>query len=311
MQILTDNGTQFKNDTLKELFALIGIEHILVLAYSKEENAIVERNNREVLRHLRAFVYDLNLATKKNIQEMLPSVQRIINANTKAPNQSSPAQILFGNAIVLDRGLFLPKSALTDNTVKISTWSAGMIAQQDKIMKRAEKLQREKDETHMANANPNRTEFPTGSWVLVEYHSSIIRRGPPNKLNTFLRGPYKIVRHELDHYTFNNHIEKKEESVHISLLHPFLFDSNYVNPTDIAMKDNISTYIVEKIVRHSGDKRKPVDMDFLVRWQGYDQSKDLWLAYKDLRLNTRLHEYLLAKGMKTLIPKDCRVGQFR
>ena len=26
-QILTDNGTQFKNDTLKELFALIGIEH--------------------------------------------------------------------------------------------------------------------------------------------------------------------------------------------------------------------------------------------------------------------------------------------
>jgi len=119
-QILTDNGTQFKNEILKELFALIGIENVLVLAYSKEENAIVERNNREVLRHLRAFVYDLNLATKKNIQEMLPSVQRIINANTKAPNQSSPAQILFGNAIVLERGLFLPKSAMTDKTVKMS-----------------------------------------------------------------------------------------------------------------------------------------------------------------------------------------------
>ena len=284
---------------------------MLVLAYSKEENAIVERNNREVLRHLRAFVYDLNLATKQNIQEMLPSVQRIINANTKAPNQSSPAQILFGNAVNLERGLFLPKSALTDKTVKVSAWSAGMIAQQDKIMKRAEKLQRGKDETHMANANPNRTEFPTGSWVLVEYHSSIIRSGPPNKLNTFLRGPYKILRHELDHYTFYNHIDKKEESVHISLLHSFVFDANYVDPTDIAMKDNISTHIVEKIVAHSGTKNRSAMMDFKVRWKGLDASKDLWLTYKELRLNTLLHEYLLANGMKTIIPKECRVGVFR
>jgi hypothetical protein len=39
---------------------LIGTEHCLTLAYSKEENALVERANKEVNRHLRAFMFDAN-----------------------------------------------------------------------------------------------------------------------------------------------------------------------------------------------------------------------------------------------------------
>ena len=83
----------------------------------------------------------------------------------------------------------------------------------------------------MSNANPNRTEFPAGSWVLAEYHSSIIRKGPPSKLNTQLRGPYKVLRHELDEYTVRNSVTRKDETIHISLLRPFLFDANFIDPT--------------------------------------------------------------------------------
>ena len=77
------------------------------------------------------------------------------------------------------------------------------------------------------------------------------------------------------------------------------------------MKDNISTHIVENIVAHSGTKTHPGRMDFKVRWRGLDATRDLWLPYKELRLNTVLHEYLLANGMKRIIPKECRVGQFK
>ena len=233
-QILTDNGTQFKNHVIKELMTMCGVENVQILAYSKEENAIVERMNKEVLRHLKAFVFELNLATKKHLQEMLPAVARIINGNTKAPNKTSPVQILFGNAIHLDRGLLLPKSAITDKSIKLSPWMSDMLKQQDKIMKKAELLQRTKDETHMANANPNHMDLPIGSWINVEYPSSIIRRGPDNKLLTFLRGPFKIKSKELDHYTFYNHVERKEEEVHASKVHPFIFDANFIDPSDIA-----------------------------------------------------------------------------
>jgi transposase InsO family protein len=56
-QVLSDNGSQFVNETISELFKLIGTEHVLTMAYSKEENAIVERANKELMRHLRAIIY--------------------------------------------------------------------------------------------------------------------------------------------------------------------------------------------------------------------------------------------------------------
>ena len=41
----------FIADVIKEFLALVGTSHCLTLAYSKEENAIVERMNKEINRH--------------------------------------------------------------------------------------------------------------------------------------------------------------------------------------------------------------------------------------------------------------------
>ena len=178
-------------------------------------------------------------------------------------------------------------------------------------MDRAEQIQRTKDETHMVNANPKRNDLPIGSWILVEYHSSIIRRGPPNKLNMFLRGPFKVSKRELDHYSFWNSVTKIEETVHASEVHPFLFDANFIDPSDIALKDAISTFNVERILEHVGDKRRVSSMEFKVRWEGFDASKDLWLPWKELIHNSKLHAYLFAHNMKALIHKDHRKGIYR
>ena len=55
--ILSDNGSQYVNNIITEILKLINTEHCKTMAYSKEENAIVERANKEVLRHLRAQKY--------------------------------------------------------------------------------------------------------------------------------------------------------------------------------------------------------------------------------------------------------------
>jgi len=55
LKIRTDQGSQFVNDIVAELLKLVGVEHELTLAYSKEESAIVERANKEVMRHLKAI----------------------------------------------------------------------------------------------------------------------------------------------------------------------------------------------------------------------------------------------------------------
>lgn len=56
-QIITDNGTQYMNKVFTHFFRFIGTESIVSIPYSKEENAIVERANKEVNRHLEALCY--------------------------------------------------------------------------------------------------------------------------------------------------------------------------------------------------------------------------------------------------------------
>jgi transposase InsO family protein len=58
MTIRSDRGTQFVNGIISQLLSLLQIGHELSLAYSKEQNAIVERANKEVIRHLTAIIFD-------------------------------------------------------------------------------------------------------------------------------------------------------------------------------------------------------------------------------------------------------------
>ena len=57
-QLRSDNGPHFIADVIKKFLALVGIEQCPTLAYSKEENAIVERFNEKINRHLRALTFD-------------------------------------------------------------------------------------------------------------------------------------------------------------------------------------------------------------------------------------------------------------
>ena len=85
---------------------LIDTQHCLTLAYSKEENTIIERMNKEINRHLRALTFE-NTSLEK-YADLLPFFQRILNSNYSDRVKISAAQQFFGNIVNLDRGIFLP-----------------------------------------------------------------------------------------------------------------------------------------------------------------------------------------------------------
>ena len=58
----TDSGKSFANAIVDGLIERLGADHHLTTAYSKEENALVERQNKEVLRHLRNIIFDKRIA---------------------------------------------------------------------------------------------------------------------------------------------------------------------------------------------------------------------------------------------------------
>jgi transposase InsO family protein len=110
---MTDNGTQFKNELVEELLRLMGVEHLTILAYSHEENAIVERENKEIMRHLRGLIFTHNEVSRWS-KHYIPLVQRIMNASRVDSHGAIPADLLFGNAVSLDKGVLLPATAISD-----------------------------------------------------------------------------------------------------------------------------------------------------------------------------------------------------
>ena len=73
-QLRSDNGPHFIAEVIREFLHHIGVSHC-----QKEENAIVERYNKEINRHLRALTFE-NLSLT-DYKKSLQFVQRILNSN--------------------------------------------------------------------------------------------------------------------------------------------------------------------------------------------------------------------------------------
>ena len=75
--------------------------------------------------HLRVIVFDKNIIS--DLEDYLPMVQRILNVTRNEAIAVGTDQLLFGNAIFLDGGVFIPHQASHDFHVSLSTWSANRL----------------------------------------------------------------------------------------------------------------------------------------------------------------------------------------
>jgi hypothetical protein len=303
--IQSDKGTQFVNEVIDEMTKVLDTEHVTTLPYSKEENAIVERSNKEVMRHLRAFVFDIG--THKGWSTKLPLVSRIMNSSVHSATGVTPASLLYGNAIDLDRGIFLPLEAVDQEETKLSDWTADMLQTQARLIRIAEQRQIMKDITHMEQNDVEEvTSFEPNSFVLVTYPDGAMGPRPPSKLHTNLKGPFRVVSNVGPHYTLYDMVESKEQVHHVKTLRPYHSLANQgMTPSDVALKDR-GEFKVESILRHVGNPKRKSELDFLIRWEGYDTTHDLWLPWRSLRNNPKLHAYLETHGLRKLIPKEHR-----
>ena len=99
-RVHTDQGPAFCNELFSKLARLTAVEHSFATAYSKEENGIVERANQEVMRHLRAMLFDAHVHDKWSFDQ-LPMVQRIMNTVEKTSTGVTPAELILNNSIRL------------------------------------------------------------------------------------------------------------------------------------------------------------------------------------------------------------------
>jgi hypothetical protein len=293
--IRSDRGSHFVNEIITGFLLATGTPHNLSLAYSSEENSIVERANKEINRHVTAYTFDHD--TAQNWRVALPFVQRIINSSYNQRTRIAPADLLFGNQIQLDRGILLPFEDRSPNATPLPNHLALMLTMQDKLIKISQELLKSSDAKHLAQTGPNITEFEIGTHVLVAYEA-----GPPTRLLTRWKGPMQILKRHKSEYLLLDLVTGKEKTFHVKNLRIFKFNPQKVNPLDVARHD-YDEFFVEKVLAHEGDFRKVSTLLFQVRWQSYSPEFDSWEPWKNLRNSEQLHEYLHSIGKSKFIPK--------
>ena len=292
VQLVSDQGTQFLNQIIDELCRMVGSKQHFTMTASKQENGIVERSIKEIRRHLRNIIFESNL--QDNWSTYIPLVQRILNCDIKEALGVSPAQILFGNSIHLDRGILLPN--INNQSDTLSDWMKNMLENQSKIISIARKHLESRDQAHMQSQHSEPTSFPVNSFVLMNY----IDR-PPTSLHAPLAGPYRVVSSIDGKYTLQNLVTSELSECHVSRLRPFHYDEPDV-PRQTAMRDS-QHWDVDYILEHSGHPSKRSEIYFKVKWLNHDVSSATWEPYAHLRDNEKLHEYLRAHKLKKLIPR--------
>ena len=229
--------------------------------------------------------------------------QRIVNATVHSSIGMSPYQLLYGDTINLEEGIFIPFK--TPDATPLNELITQAIATRQSLMESASKHQDRINTKHLSNVPESITSYPIGSYVTVSYPDNILGR-PPSKFHTKRKGPYKVVGVQGPTYSLHNAVTDKVESHHVTWLQPFLYNPTKINPDNIARAE-AQEYQVERIVTHQGDPTRKSSLDFMVKWVGYDDAENLWLPWSELRNNPILHEYLRNKGMSNLVPDEFRL----
>lgn len=308
-EIVSDNGTQFANQTVEHLLKALHSEHVRINAYSHEENGLVERANKEILRFLRAIVNERKI--KRKWSEALPFVQRITNAQTHSVLGVSPAQIIFGNTIDLDRGIISPISPMDEMPYDDYVQQQSLL--QAEILQAAADAQFKEDQYNIAARAPSQphTEFPTNSYVLARYEGDDHR--PPSKLETRWRGPLRVITCANSVCTVQHLVTNKLEDLHITLLKPFHYDAEQTDPHQVAAQDE-GYYIIAEVLDHrfvkdgavyegTNSRGKLSHLQLLVHYEGDDEP--LWQQWStETKLNhaTKVHDYLRANKLARFVP---------
>ena len=287
---------------MDELLRISGVKYTVNTAYSKEENGIVERSNKEVLRHMRAICHDRGLISSWSL--IVPLIQRIMNTFEHSSTGYTPAELVFGPANNL-----LQQFLESDNYADADMEPLEYVGYQHKLHVKAmevarSRLQQELETRQLTAGLP--MEYPDESHVLVDYSAPVIPVGSPVKLRTFKQGPFKVISHEGHIYRVRNLRTLVETDVHISRLAPFIFDPDKVDPNAIAYRDG-DAFKVEKVVdfKNRGPKKEWMAK---IHWAGYPESEDSWISWKEAQKLIEMHRYLRDHQLENLIPTKYRVA---
>ena len=173
-------------------------------SWSSEENGIVERANQEVLRHLRALLFDSRVHDKWWC-EQLPLVQRIMNNVEKTSTGVAPAVLILSHSIRLSSHIMTPISSVgLEWYIPMDEW----ISRQHTLLIVAQENELQSDQYQLVENDPAITNYPINSYVLYAPPT-----GRCNKLLPKHKGPYHVLGRYQSVYIIEDLVRGKQITI--------------------------------------------------------------------------------------------------
>jgi hypothetical protein len=304
LRLRSDGGGEFVNGVITGLTRMLGVSPHVVQAYTPTANGIVERANRAILEQIRELCMCQRLIQHTHHQwgDLLPLVQRTLNASIHMPIGTSPARILFGECLDLDRALL---SRVPDNKVFDADDYCDVLSRnQQIIIEEADRVQSAVCDKLVAKAAAKQRNLPArvfavNDWVLMKPQPNF----PLHKLAPRWLGPFRIhsIADNSEKVVLVDTVARKLVRALKRQLEHFNMSqiTDVAGLTKVAESDNFE-FPVEAIMGHAiitdqgvGDSPVQLPRDFkrgvrgktafqfLIKWTGYEEPS--WVAFKDAK----------------------------
>ena len=296
--IRADNARQFNNHLLDALLKLTNVERHHSIPWRPQSNGLVERANKELIRHLRYIVFDRRIVDAWDT--VLGMAVRIINTTKHASIGVSPAQ-LFSVGRDLDRQL-LPSAVPAETKQYIDTlipndkrrreavhqYISHLTSMQAEVVRAANEWQDKVVQRRVVDRQPETVRaFKQGDWVVHRHFGN--RR--PTKLSPLWIGPYQVLDQASNSmYRLQDPADLKEHLCHIDELYEYRMGLTD-DVVDVIALDQFEA-IVHSIVDHRAVGKSKSQWVFRVRFVDCDPSEDVWLPFAEANQLSAMDEYL-------------------
>jgi hypothetical protein len=311
LRIRSDGGGEFCNDIVRQLTHMMDCKQIVVQPYLHTANGTVERVNRSILEKLRFILFDRRIKKQPKLQwtDLLPLAQRILNSSTHSAIGTSPARLIFGDHLDLDRCILSKTPKAMVNKI-VPEYVDQLSAMQLAMLEAANDHQLSVQEKVIAKAERNNRGKPikllnVGDLVLIKPLSDF----PHDKLAPSQLGPMYIREITAGGQVHVEHPHSNKLST-VSEFQCELFDESLTSTIEgmkaVAETDGFE-FAVDGILAHGlltdDDDVDPTPLPathvrklraknyaFLIKWTGYETAT--WIAFKAARRLPHFNNYV-------------------
>lgn len=300
--ILSDPGSEFMNEVIRHLTSWFGIRHVFSLVDRHESNG-VEGTNKQILRHLKALVFDERVKDRWSSPTVLPLIQFIINSHESSETGVVPFHAHFGSA---DATYFrMPEPGEEgDSTQRVHAYIK-LLDENLRVLTDISKRHQQKLVQERTNKTSEETQakFQPGDLVLFQRNPSEML---PSKLSPKFIGPYSVLEQHKNDVKCQHVVMGSVQVFHVSRLKLFL--GTFDEAKKVAMIDH-DQFQIDRFIAYRGEPLVRTTVEFEVLFQ--DGTK-VWLPWsKDLFDTVQYEDFCRSRPELYLLLFDAKSAAVR